>query len=52
MIATFTLSEETVKKIVAQEVRHRHGFEEERFEVEVEIEHGENIWRVNVSERS
>lgn len=49
-IATFALSEETVKKIVEEHVRARHHFEPHLFRVEVEIDHGENIWRVNVSE--
>lgn len=50
MIATFVLSEETVKKIVEAHVRERHEFQPHLFKVEVEIEHGENLWRVNVSE--
>lgn len=51
MIATFAMSEELVKRIMREHVCKNHGFDEEYFKIEVEIDHAENIWRVQVSEK-
>jgi hypothetical protein len=54
MIAQFTLSEETIDKIVVDYVRVKHGFGEQEFDVKVERsedDRREKIARVWVSEK-